>query len=192
MDIDEAVLAVAGRRVDEAGSPTVRFPLDRIPLVRREIRELLIRDRVMAVVSSAACGADLLALAEAERFRLTRRIVLPFPRGCFRAKSVIDRPGDWGETFDRLTAKAKAECNLTVLDVDTALAYSAANSEVLDQASHLASSMIRHRRLRRLALVVWEGAPRPGNDATEQFRQLAVGSRFELRTILTRSGLGTD
>lgn len=78
-----AVLAAAGRRIDEPGVATPRFPLDRVKAVRREISEFLVRERVRAVVSSAACGADLLTLAEAERLHLTRRIVLLFPVNSF-------------------------------------------------------------------------------------------------------------
>jgi hypothetical protein len=35
--------------------------------------------------------------------------------------------------------------------------------------------------------VVWEGSARPGNDATAQFRDLAVKEGFEERYVITRS-----
>jgi hypothetical protein len=182
-----AVLAAAGRRIDASGAATPRFPLDRVPAVRREIGELLARERVCAVVSSAACGADLLTLVEAERLHVGRRIVLPFPREAFRARSVVDRPGEWGDAFDRLAAGAEVEGNLIILDADPARAFAAANSMILEEAAGLAGSLSRGGPLRRLALIVWDGAPRPGSDATEDFRQQAVSLGFELRTILTRA-----
>jgi len=55
---------------------------------------------VNALVCSAACGADLLALGAAEELGIRRCIVLLFPREQFRAISVVDRGDDWGVQFD--------------------------------------------------------------------------------------------
>jgi hypothetical protein len=70
-----------------------RFPLEAVPTVRRRLADLLAKERAVALVCSAACGADLVALEEAERLGLRRRIVLPFPPERFRKTSVTDRPG---------------------------------------------------------------------------------------------------
>ena len=74
-----SIIALAGRRIDTPGTNPPRFPLDSVPLVRARIAELLRVERAAAVVASAACGADLIALEEAERIGIRRRIVLPFP-----------------------------------------------------------------------------------------------------------------
>src|SRR5689334_8703170 len=111
-----AVVALAGRRVDAANADEQRFPLENVRLVRRRVAETLASERAAALVCSAACGADLVALEEAERLGLRRRIVLPFPPDPFRRRSVVDRPGEWGEVFDHLIAKAHAAGDLVVLD----------------------------------------------------------------------------
>jgi hypothetical protein len=69
-----------------------------VPLVRRRIVDLLAEEHTEALVCSAACGADLIALEEAERLGLRRRIVLPFSPRQFRETSVTDRP-EIGDLF---------------------------------------------------------------------------------------------
>ena len=96
---DGAVIALAGRRIDAADTNPPRFPLEAVPTVRRRLADLLAKERAVALVCSAACGADLMALEEAERLGLRRRIVLPFPPERFRKTSVIDRPGDWAASI---------------------------------------------------------------------------------------------
>src|SRR6267378_3813558 len=93
------VVALAGRRIDLPGTQPPRFPLDNIGTVGRRFAEALDKVHAVALVCSAACGADLVALEQAERLGLRRRIVLPFRRERFRSTSVTDRPGDWGPLF---------------------------------------------------------------------------------------------
>jgi ABC-type enterobactin transport system permease subunit len=54
------------------------FPLEAVAIVRRRLADLLVQEHAVALVCSAACGADLIALEEAERLGLRRRIILPF------------------------------------------------------------------------------------------------------------------
>jgi hypothetical protein len=181
-----AVIALAGRRIDAEGSDPPRFPLMNVPVVRKRLAEAFSTESTVALVCSAACGADLLALEEAERVCRTRRIVLPFSPERFRATSVIDRPGEWGPVFDRLVAAADAADDLVVLDGaagDETAAYAAANEAIIREAQALARAGGTPRRL--VAIVVWEGAARAGSDATEDFRRLAVAAGFEARTVLT-------
>lgn len=78
---DPAVVALVGRRIDAVDTNESRFPLEAVPTVRRRLADLFVRERAVTIVCSAACGADLLALEEAERLGLRRRIVLPFSAG---------------------------------------------------------------------------------------------------------------
>ena len=110
-----AVIALAGRRVDAASTGPPRFPLSDIPLVRRRLLDIFVQERALAIVSSAAYGADLLALEEAERLGLRGRIVLPFSTERFRETSVVDRPGNGGSFFDRIVAAAQAAGDLVIL-----------------------------------------------------------------------------
>src|SRR5947209_320182 len=94
------VIALAGRRIDAPNAETPRFPLENREKVGNRIRDFLAEHGATALVCSAACGADLLALEAAEELGLRRRILLPFAPDRFRATSVTDRPGEWGPLFD--------------------------------------------------------------------------------------------
>jgi hypothetical protein len=184
-DISAAVVALAGRRVDVEGTDPPRFPLGNVPLVRERLAQLLVAEHAVAVVSSAACGADLIALEEAERLGLRRRIVLPFPPDRFRDTSVIDRPGHWSPVFDRLIAAARDAGDLVVLDASAHAgdaAYAAANEAIIQEAQALAYDG-EARRL--LAVVIWEGAKRSGSDSTEGFRKLAAKAGIVQRSVVT-------
>lgn len=181
-----AIVALAGRRIDEDGADPPRFPLDRVLQVRQRLAALLAEEAAAALVCSAACGADLVALEAAERFGLRRRIVLPFPQDRFREGSVTDRPGDWGPVFDRLIGAARAAGDLVVLGPEAgegSAAYRAANEAILREAQTLARTGSTPRRL--VAVVAWEGAPRPGTDSTEDFRRLAERAGFAQRSVAT-------
>jgi hypothetical protein len=182
-----AIIALAGRRIDPAGADTGRFPLANVPLVRKRLAELFIAERATALVCSAACGADLVALEEAERLSLRRRIVLPFVPERFRETSVVDRPGDWGPVFDRLIEVARSTGDLVVLDRDSDNgddAYAAANRTILKQARSVVEEG-GGARPRLVAVIVWEGAARSGSDASEGFRSLAATADFTVRFVLT-------
>jgi hypothetical protein len=183
-----SVVALAGRRVDRARATPQRFPEGSVPAVRRDIAALLARERAVAVVSSAACGADLIGLEEAERLGLRRRIVLPFAPERFRNKSVVDCPGDWISAFDRVIATASETGDLVVLNESPAnsrRAFAAANRAIVREARQLASTMLTDAPRRLIAVVVWEGNARGRSDATNAFRAVATEAGFELRTVLT-------
>ncbi|PWC84720.1 hypothetical protein TSH100_17045 [Azospirillum sp. TSH100] len=180
-----SVVALAGRRIDPTGAPQPRFPLEQAEEVGRRIAEAFRRVGAVALVSSAACGADLVALEQAERLGLRRRIVLPFAPDRFRNTSVIDRPGPWGTVFDRQVAAAMAADDLVVLRQGGGDdAYAAANEVILREAQALAAPVGGSQR-RQFAMLVWEGSPRPGNDATAQFGTLARMAGFSLESIPT-------
>ena len=184
-----AVIALAGRRIDAPNTDPPRFPLKNVPMVRRRLAALFFAERAKALVCSAACGADLIALEEAERLGLRRRIVLPFPPKRFRETSVTDRPGDWGSVFDRLIAEAKAAGDLVILhntaDGDDA-AYAAANEVIIREAEALARPTFRDTPLRLVGVIVWEGWSRAETDASDGLRSLAAQAGFEKRSLLTR------
>ena len=185
-----SIIALAGRRIDTPGTNPPRFPLDSVPLVRARIAELLRVERAAAVVASAACGADLIALEEAERIGIRRRIVLPFPARIFRRTSVTDRPGTWGAGFDRVIAAANAVGDLIILKKSAAKedeAYDATTAAILREARALARLRSSHPR-KLIAAIVWEGGARRGVDLTEKFRSLATRSGFYERSIRTILG----
>jgi hypothetical protein len=162
-------LVLAGRRIDPAGASRSSFPGQAVGLVAEGIRRLLADERVEALVASGACGADLVAHAEAGRAGLRRRMVLPFAPARFRATSVVDRPAtegwDWGRLFDRIATELTAAGDLIVHH--RTAAYAAVNMRLIDEAAALAAPGAP------LAAVVWEGTARGSGDHTADFLRLA-------------------
>ena len=173
------VAALAGRRIDVADADTLRFPLSRVSAVQAALVETLTFRHVDQLVCSAACGADLLALAAAQQLGIRRRIVLPFDADRFRSTSVVDRPGDWGPLYDRLVTVARETGDLLVMNgrPDDEDVYTQVTRAIVREVGmHVGS---------RLAIVVWEGRTRGAGDATEDFRCMAASAGFEELTIHT-------
>ena len=160
------VIALAGRRVDAPNAETARFPLANVPMVSQRLDELFQREAT-ALVCSAACGADLVALKVAGTRGMRRRIVLPFDRDRFRVTSVIDRPGDWGPLYDRILAELDPSHDIVTLEGhgEGNAAYIATNHEILRNAIVLARQGNDHA----IAALVWEGASRGSDDVTASF-----------------------
>jgi len=174
------VTALAGRRIDAAGASERRFPGENEAAVAERIRNMLVGTASTGVVSSAACGADILALECAGALGLNRRVVLPFSRERFRSSSVIDRGEDWGARFDAILSKLRkediVELNFDGNDED---AYAAANVNILDEAAKMADSQPV------IAAIVWNGLVRGASDLTGAFRQLAMSRELETVSIPT-------
>ena len=185
------VVALGGRRIDAEPTPTPRFPFDQVDRVGMEIADQLRRTQAVALVCSAACGADLIALETAQKMGLPTRIILPFSAARFRKTSVVDRPRPkfWGSMFDRVTSAARADGNLVELDAPEADdAYSMTNGVIIREAKKLAGIKGRERSvgsLRLIALVIWDGASRGPDDNTNKFVKLARESRFRIEQVLT-------
>lgn len=178
------VFAIAGRRIDADDTIVARFPLASVEQTLQRIRDALMQWGATAVVSSAACGADLLALSAAADLRLMRRVVLPFEPERFRETSVLDRPGNWAAIFDETLRELQPIGEVIVLEEmsgDTDAAYVAVGEAVLAQAARIA----RNNGGRPAAMVIWDGRPRPGVDLTAYFRDSATDLGFEIVEVLT-------
>ena len=176
------IIAVAGRRIDAAGA-VARFPPENMQMVGDSLRRLFTKEGAKAIVTSAACGADLLALREAGALGLGRHVVLPFDRAAFRASSVVDRPGDWGTLFDTTMKEVEASGSVKILDGTTGddSAYARANEAILETAAAVA----RTTNDEVCALVVWDGASRGDGDLTEAFGTAARSRGWRVLEILT-------
>jgi len=162
------IIALAGRRVDAIGAKQSRFSPEpqNIERVRRRLRAMLISKGSIALVSSAACGADLLALEEAGLLGLRRTIVLPFSRAKFRSTSVVDRPGNWGALYDKAVEEVHMQGDLIVLDRGLeGSAYVKTNHTIIEKAIALGRDL-KHPVS---AVRVWEGKSRGTGDLTEEF-----------------------
>jgi hypothetical protein len=184
------ILALAGRRIDPPGAES-RFPVASIPRVKSDLRER-INSRVEALICSAACGADLLALATADRMGVPYHIVLPFPTETFRKTSVVDRPGeDWGAIFDHVIGNAAQANRLLTddLDPESDASFRTTNRRIIELARAIGERADLVGEMDLVAVVVWEGQSRGADDTTDHFLKLAKEGGFDVETILT---LGTD
>jgi hypothetical protein len=160
------IIALAGRRIDAAEAKQTRFPLQNVGIVKARVRAMLENLGASTLVCSAACGADLIGLSEAGSLGLRRRVILPFGRKRFLETSVIDRPGDWVELYDRILDQVEAAGDLVVIHTTHEDdAYSSTNRRILDEAMSLG----QRSREPVTAMLIWNGASRGSNDLTEAF-----------------------
>ena len=172
------VLVQAGRRLDAPNAAAVRFPAANVELVRQRIRKYFEASKPDFLVSAAACGSDLLALDVAGELSVKRVVLLPTEPAVFRSSSVVDRPGTWGEMFDRLLE----EVNVEILDVpEGQTGYLETNIRLLERAQTLASS----NNTVALALVVWDKKLRGPDDVTGHFLEQARLRRLPVIEIST-------
>jgi hypothetical protein len=177
------ILALAGRRIDPPDASVARFPLENAAAVSQRIAALMIATQTTALVCSAACGADLLALEAAHELALDFYIVLPYTEHRFRTTSVLDRPGEWGPIFDRAIERAEATESLFILDLPEAddASFLAVNRAILAQARVLA----RYNAQPFQAVLVWDGQPRDATDITAAFGEEAKSLGIPLREVST-------
>lgn len=172
------IIVEAGRRVDAGDAAVVRFPPQNVPNVRKRIREVLANRKPSGVVSSAACGADLLLLEAANEIHVPCYILLPSDPEAFRASSVTDRPGNWGELYSNAIRTSKVQ----VLKVpEGQQGYLETNLKLLDRAQDLAKQ--NHTSVN--ALVVWNQESRGPDDVTAHFLEQAKLRRIPVLEIST-------
>jgi hypothetical protein len=177
------VIALAGRRIDAPNATEARFPPDRAAQVATEIRAALEKLNATAVVCSAACGADILALEAAGQLKIPRRVILPLARDRFRETSVADRPGDWGSRYDLILNEMKDDGEKVVLLglAENSTTWTAANEHILMEAEAMAHELGTGVR----ALVVWEGKPRSDDDVTAHFKTEAERRDIPVTEIIS-------
>lgn len=179
------VIVSAGRRVDAPDAATPRFPANNVDRVRTSIEEYLQREKPGAIVASAACGTDLLLfqssinLASAGKIPTVRRyVLLPASPEEFRKSSVTDRPGDWGEIYDRVLKESTVE----VLKMPAGdEGYLQTNIELLQKAK----SVARERKAKLRALVIWNMQSRGTDDVTGHFLAQAEARQIPVTQIST-------
>src|SRR5262245_25057310 len=176
-----SVVALAGRRIDHAEAVSLRFPLEKIFDVRANILECLQKIKPTSLVSSAACGADLLGLDVAENLNIHSRIVIPFGVHEFMQTYVVHRPCHslWHCRYSRLTTRASERGDLGELGISPSdkSAYSRSRKAILEEAGSLAQT--------RFALIVRDGRATGPEDETRQFKDLAEAAQFNVYEIKT-------
>ncbi len=186
------VVALAGRRIDAEDAPSPRFPASQIENVRNKLHWFFIDKKPEWLVSSGACGADLIALDAAGESGIKRKMVLPFEGAKFRKTSVIDRPGNWGELFDKIYQELTANSNVVDANYqeDDENVYEKANFDILNTADAVyKESTTKTGKLtetdndKKVAIIIWEGQPKSSNDTTDHFRQEAIKRNYEIIEI---------
>jgi hypothetical protein len=177
------IVAAAGRRIDSEDAVQRRFPLENVDRVREAIRKALREIGATTVVGSAACGADLLVAEAALELDCELYTILPFEAEKFRQVSVMDRPGQWGASFDRLIRRGAAAGHLRILETTGTEheAYERVNEEILAEADALG----KQRQEAVTALPVWDGKSRGSDDLTEHFIQSAMKRELKVVPVLT-------
>ncbi|MGZ5189757.1 MAG: hypothetical protein ACXWCZ_01990 [Flavisolibacter sp.] len=177
------ITVVAGRRTDAKDAKEKRFPLENIATVKDSIRKTFQSSNFKTLISSGACGADLIAMEVANEAGLECFMILPFDEQHFKKVSVTDRPGDWQVIYDPLIEKLKETEGLIVLDfsVDDPLAYEKTNTVILDKAYELSAK----RSEVVMALIIWDGIAKDANDTTLHFKNEALKRGFLVNEIKT-------
>ena len=178
------IIALAGRRIDAPDAKAIRFPLSKVDEVKEKLRALFISLKPKALVCSAACGADLLALQVAGELGILRSIVIPFDQQLFKSTSVTDRPGDWGLLYDKMCEAVATEDGIEVLsypqnDDET---YRRTNIDILEKAKALAN---KHGSDDLISVIVWDGKSREEGDITDHFRKEAKARDFTIHEVIT-------
>lgn len=182
------VVALAGRRIDAPDADTPRFPPANEDSVRDRLHHVFEELGATTLVSSAACGADLVALEVAGAMGLRRVVVIPWERDRFRERSVVDRGQTWGERYDRVVDEVQADGDLRVLGMDDNgdAAYAATTEAILHQARELAGDEGEQGAGNGVvAIPVWEGQSRGPSDFTEQFVDAARALGLRVREVRT-------
>ncbi len=184
------VVALAGRRIDAEDASSPRFPTENIEKIKEKIGLFFIEKKPDWLVSSGACGADLIALDVAGELQINRKMILPFHAETFRSTSVTDRAGDWGNLFDRIYGELKNENNVIDLDYDKDGddVYEKANFDILNEADKIYSELKNDNSQsgvgnKKMAMIIWEGKPKNSDDTTDHFRQEAIKRGYEILEI---------
>jgi hypothetical protein len=176
------ILALAGRRIDADNADYKRFPLSAVPRVKERLKKFFGENNVIHLVSSGACGADLLAQEVAEEMNIDRTVVLPFDTTAFRKSSVTDRPGEWGPLYDRLIRNSMNNLIILQYDPQDPKAYEGTNLELLNTAQKVSSG---YEKPDVAVLIVWEGKPKDKDDLTLGLKAEAMRRSLETKEINT-------
>jgi hypothetical protein len=177
------IIALAGRRIDASGAKAIRFPLSKVGEVKEKLKALFISIKPKALVCSAACGADLLALQVAGELGIQRSIVIPFDQQLFKSTSVSDRPGDWDVLYDTICDEAVTEEGIEVLNYpqNEDETYRRTNIYILEKAKELAD---KYGSGDLTAVIVWDGKSRDESDITYHFRKEAEARDFTIHEVI--------
>lgn len=174
------VVVLAGRRPDPEDSPYRRFPVENAIAVRERMRSVMVHLQPRVYVSSGACGADLLGQDVARTLDIDSYVVLPYEADRFRRTSVVDRPGHWGELYDRIIRDAQKDDRLVNIETESESPFLETSREMLDISKELARSEGSVN-----GVVVWEGGSKPEGDITKSLKESIIKDGGSVREVST-------
>jgi hypothetical protein len=176
------IVALAGRRIDPPHAKTTRFPARNIERVRNDICRELKNQHAQWLVSSAAAGADLLAVKAAIDLGIASRIVLSPGVREFEQMSVEDRGSYWTQEFENAISAIVPE-NIACIpaEPDVADTFRMINERILSDA--VAFSVSRSAKL--VCVAVWDGVRRGKDDFSADFVERAVTRGLPVTHIST-------
>ena len=196
------IVALAGRRIDKPDAKTPAFPLENIGKVRAELFSFLDKNSVTHLVSSGACGADLLGLEVAIKLKISCHLILPFEKEIFVAKSVSDCLENemWEAMFKKSYTFLEENQDVTILSIspEDEDKYQKTNKAILNKVESLSNSLKKTEEYlssnsvpKKIALILWEGKPKTKFkedetvDYTENILDSAKAIGFEIEVINT-------
>jgi len=102
-----SVVVFSGHMIDQPGRTPPRFPLEREPEVRGQIRAYLEKVKPGFGYSSAACGADIIFCECLLELGAKIHLVLPCPVDAFKRQSVSFAGPAWEKRFHHVLAMAE-------------------------------------------------------------------------------------
>ena len=179
------IVALAGRRIDAAAAAEPRFPASAVDIVRQHIVAVFEEVHASALVSAAACGADLIAIDVAHQREMPASIVLPYAADEFRRTSVVDRGEEWGRSYDVAIRDAENHERLRVLGLPEGdAAYLATNEAILDEAVKRSAGNAGGV----LSVIVWDGALHGRTDYTAALADSAKKRGIVVRRVPILAG----
>jgi len=120
----------------------------------------------------------LLAIEQAVECAIPVQVILPFALPLFKATSVVDRPGNWGELFDELITRPSDRVEVVTLN------ESGPSREAFNRTIEI---MIRRASMpfshERVVTLVWDGDDGGEGDATAEMGRMAAAAGFVHKDI---------
>ena len=164
-----SVVVFVGHMVDAPGRATPRFPAEREPQIREEIRRQLGAVKAGYGYSSAACGGDIIFCECLLEMDAKVNLVLPCPVDAFERQSVSFAGPEWVRRFHNVIGNATtllianpAEYATAVADPALAMGFVYANRIV----TGLAVLQTEALDLELHAIALWDGKPGDGAGGT--------------------------
>jgi hypothetical protein len=194
------IVALAGRRIDKPYTKTPAFPFSNIEKVSAELNNFFNENNVTHLVSSGACGADLLGLEVAIKLKISCYLILPFEKEIFVSKSVSDcfKNEMWEAVFNKIYTSLEEQQKITILSIspEDEDKYQKTNKAILNKVESLSASLKKteeylssNLKPQKIALILWEGKPKAKEidttDYTENLLESAKEMGFETEVINT-------